>query len=177
MAHTLTGELAAASGKRIARHIPKVIGSWLAGLHDGDTSVTRSAQDALKLVFSTPEKQSALSRVYQQPILEYCKAAILNETAETLSDPRNTSAEDSEAKYARVVASHVLVIRNLLENLPDTEVDKHGDLYDDLLKDSRMWEFISSNDAGVRRAVMKLLQTCIKKRQGRYIRSTARFRC
>lgn len=166
LSHTLLGRIAAVIGKRIAKQMPKVIGPWLAGLHDGDTIVVRSAQESFALVFPTPEKREALSRIYQQPILEYCSGVILEETAQTLSDPRTTTVEDSEAKYARVIASHVLEIRNLLENLADDIVAKEEKAYESLLQNERTWEFISAADPAVRRAIMKLLQTCLHKRRG-----------
>ena len=166
LSHSLLGRIAAASGKRIAKHIPKVLGPWLAGLYDGDTIVIRSAQESLTLVFPTSEKREALSRIYQQPILEYCSGAILDETSQTLSDPRTTTVEDAEAKYARVIASHVLEIRNLLEDLPDDVLAKEEHAYESLLQNERTWEFILAADPSVRRAIMKLLQTCLHKRRG-----------
>lgn len=165
-AHTLHGQICAASGKRIAKHMSSVIGPWLAGIHDGDRSVMKSAQDALVLVFPTAEKRSSLSRAYHGPILEFCSDAVLKETPQSLSDERNTTPEDSEAKYARLVASSISVITNLFGNLPDNEREKQSSLYESLLGSQKLWDFSCAEDSMVRRALLRLLQLCLKKHEG-----------
>lgn len=146
--------------------MPQVIGAWLAGIHDGDRSVTKSAQDALALVFATPEKRSGLSKAYQAPILEFCNNAILKESSQSLSDERTTTPEDSEAKYARVVASSIAVVTNLLSNLPDVEKEKQSTLYNELLGAQKLWDFSSMEDSLTRRALLRLLRVCLDKQKG-----------
>ena len=95
--------------------MPRIIGTWLAGLYDNDRLVTRAATEAFTQVFpGDGGKQKAVWKVYQSSILEYCKDAILKESVRTLSDERTTSPDDAEAKYARVVGSAMLVVTNLL---------------------------------------------------------------
>ncbi len=149
--------------------MPHTIGAWLCGVHDADKTVMRSAQDALKLVFPTAEKQRDLSKVYQLPILEYCRDAILRETAQTLSDDRSTTPEDSDAKYARIIASSIRVITDMLTNLPEGEVQKQHQVYEELFAAKSLWDFVSSKDSLVRRAVLRLLWTGLQKTKGKCI--------
>lgn len=146
--------------------MPQLIGAWLAGCHDGDRTVMKSAQAALKQVFSTPEKQAGLSRAYQGPIMEFCSGAILKETPQSLSDERNTTPEDSEAKYARLVSSSISVFTSLLNNLSDTEREKHIVQYEELLGAQKLWDVSSSDDSMSRRALLKLLRLCLSKQKG-----------
>lgn len=166
LAHMIMGKVAACSGKRMARHMPSIVGSWLAGLHDGDKSVMRAVEDSLKQVFPTPEKQTGLTRVYQGSVLMFCKNAIMNETSKTLSDERSTSVEDSEAVYARVVSSCVGLVNDLLTKLESSEIQKQHDSYKEILSADSLWSLLSSNDTQVRRSLYRLLQTCLHKHQG-----------
>lgn len=94
--------------------MPNSIGAWLSGLHDNDKLARRGAHDAFVKVFPTDDKQKTVWRFYQSSILEYCKNAILEETAATLSDERTTSPDDAEGKYARVAGTAMLTIANAM---------------------------------------------------------------
>ena len=106
--------MAVSSGKRLARHMRKVVGAWLAGLYDSDRLVARAAQEALDQIFPTQEKMLAVWRVYTRAIMEYAHDAVLRETAQTLSDERTVSPDDAEAKHARVVGTGLSLLSHLL---------------------------------------------------------------
>ena len=99
--------------------MPSIVGAWLSGLHDNDKLVTRAAHNAFNSVFSSDDKQGNVWKAYQPVILEYCRDALLKESAQTLSDERTTSPDDVEAKYTRVVGSAILVITKCLGILPE----------------------------------------------------------
>jgi hypothetical protein len=162
-AHALQGQLAAATGKRFAKHMPKSVGAWLCGLYDSDRSVVDATQNALRQVFNTPEKIQSIRRAYQQPILEYCRDAIDRETPQTLSDERTVSPDDAEAKFSRVISACISLLGSLLANLKPEEISKHQADYDGLLGDKKLWEFASHSDASVRRAIHRFLRTCLEK--------------
>lgn len=148
--------------------MPKAIGAWLAGLYDSDRATVQAAQDSLKQVFNTPEKIQNVRKAYKKPILEYCRDAMLNETALTLSDERTVSPDDAEAKYSRVISACTSVIGSLLNNLtPEDIADARAD-YNSLLEDAKIWAFASNNDPSVRRAFHKFLKTCISKQPGKF---------
>ncbi|KAF2147496.1 uncharacterized protein K452DRAFT_348186 [Aplosporella prunicola CBS 121167] len=163
LAHTVHGKIAAASGKRIARHMPNIVGAWLAGLYDNDKAVAKSAQDAFNTVFPTPEKLRTVRKAFQQQTLEYCRTVIDKEAVDTLSDERNTSPDDALAKYNRVIASSISVIATLLMELQLEDIAKEQASYEEVIQDSRLWEFASYDDPAVRRAVHRLLRICISK--------------
>ncbi|EKG21184.1 Zinc finger RING-type protein [Macrophomina phaseolina MS6] len=165
LAHTVQGQIAAACGKRIAKHMPRVIGAWLAGLYDNDKSVSLAAQASFKSVFSSPEKMHNVRKAFQQQILEYCRNVIDKETPSTLSDERNTSSDDAEAKYSRVIASSIAVISSLLTELSAEELAKEQSSYEEALQDPRLWDFSSYSDPAVKRAIHRLLRTCMAKQR------------
>lgn len=162
-AHTVHGLMAASAGRRMAKHMPKTVAAWLSGLYDSDRSVVEATQSSLRHVFTTPEKIQGIRKAYQQPILAYCRDAIDNETAATLSDERTVSADDAEAKYSRVVSACIALLGSLLANLQPDELAKHQADYDSLLGDKKLWEFAAHNDASIRRSLHRFLKTCLAK--------------
>lgn len=102
------------SGKRIARHIPKVVGAWLAGLYDNDKLVQRTAQESIDAAFATEEKKQGIWKVYQPQILDFVTDALLHQTPLTLSDERSVRPDEADAKYARVVGAGIQLFDRLL---------------------------------------------------------------
>ena len=113
LAHSLQGQIAALYGKRIAKHLPSLIPSWLAGTQDPDKSVNRSAHEAFNAVFASSEKVQNVWRMYQTAILDYLKDVLVKENENTLSDERTTSPDDAATKYARVVGCAMMNVAQL----------------------------------------------------------------
>lgn len=150
----------------MVKHMPRIAGPWLAGAQDSDRAAARAAQDALKHVFNTPEKLQNLGKAFQQPILEHCRDALLNETVQTLSDERSVSAADAQATYSRVVATSIAVISNLLSDLAPEEVAKQQETYEGIVGESKIWELASyKEDVVVRRSIHRFLRTCLAKQK------------
>ncbi|KAJ5744861.1 hypothetical protein N7533_009731 [Penicillium manginii] len=96
------GSISGLVGKRIAPHLPKVIGAWLAGLYDNDKPVHRAALESFISVFSTQDKRNNVWKIYQNSILDFVDDVLLHQSPLTLSDERTVKRDDAEAKYARV---------------------------------------------------------------------------
>jgi hypothetical protein len=159
LAHNLNGQISSKSGKRVARHMPKIAGPWLAGVFDSDKAAANAARDSLALVFNTPEKIQGVRKTFHQSITEYCKDAVLNETVQTLSDERTISADDAQATYARVVATSISLLTSMLNNLSPEEISQQQSLYEELLE-NKIWDFVNFADTGVRRSMHRLVRSC-----------------
>lgn len=142
--------------------MPRIAGPWLAGTYDSDRAAGRAAQDALRLVFPTPEKVLGVRKAFQQQILEYCEDAILHETVQTLSDERTVSADDALATYARVVATSLSLVSSHINELPAEDVANQQHLYEQLFA-SKIWEFAYHSDNIVRRSLHRLVRLCVTK--------------
>ncbi|KYG42752.1 hypothetical protein M433DRAFT_157530 [Acidomyces richmondensis BFW] len=162
LSHALNGQVCSNSGKKVAKHLPRIAGPWLAGTHDSDRAVAKAAHDSIDLVFPSPEKIATLKAKFNAPILEYCRDAILRETVKTLSDERIVTAEDAEATYARVVATSIAVFMAQLRDLPIAEVEKQQHIYDEVLSSPKLWEFATYPDASVRRAFHGFVQCALR---------------
>ncbi|QDS71588.1 hypothetical protein FKW77_006216 [Venturia effusa] len=162
LTHAIQGQVCIKSGKRIAKHMPKVIGPWLAGLFDNDKSVSKAASEAFEQVFATHEKRLALWKAYQEPILAYCQQVFDSESAKTLSDERSVSQDDANAKYHRVVTAALGLLSSLISHVKEEELGKHSEQYTEILQDKKLWEKSLSDDPAVRRAVHKLLRSLLQ---------------
>ena len=165
LAHNLNGQISSKSGKRVARHMPKIAGPWLAGVFDSDKAAANAARDSLALVFNTPEKIQGVRKTFHQSIIEYCKDAVLNETVQTLSDERTISADDAQATYARVVATSISLLTSMLNNLSPEEISQQQSLYEELLE-NKIWDFVNFADTSVRRSMHRLVRSCIHNQPG-----------
>jgi hypothetical protein len=143
------------------KFIPKIVGSWLAGTYDRETSVARAATDGITSFLDTEDKVVLFWKRCQVQILDYAQEAI-KETPQTLSDERSMSADDVQAKYFRVAGSSISLVLNLLLKLGRDDILKHQDKYENFLsKNKRLWALASSEDAFVRRVTSQLLVACL----------------
>ncbi|KAK3071158.1 hypothetical protein LTR53_009128, partial [Teratosphaeriaceae sp. CCFEE 6253] len=163
LAHVTNGIVCSTSGKRTAKHLPKIAGPWLAGCYDNDRAAAKAASDAFKAVFASTEKVLGLKKTFHGVILAYCRDAVLNETVQTLSDERTVTRDDAAATYGRVVATSLAVVADLLEQLPPEEIAKQEQLYAEVLGQPKVWEFACHSDVGVRRSTHRLMQTSLVK--------------
>lgn len=163
LSHSLNGQICSKCGKRIAKHLPRIAGAWLAGTYDSDRAAANSALAALNLVFPSKDKIDGLQKTFHRSILEYCRDAILRETVQTLTDERTVSPDDAQATYARVVATSITVVSKLLNELPMEETVKQQDLYSEVFESAKLWDFVTHSDAGLRRATNRLVQALLLK--------------
>ena len=160
LAHVVQGHLAAACGRRVAKHMPAVAGAWLSGTFDNDRAVARSARESFAKVFATPEKQDGVWKTFHRPTLEYCRNALLNETSRTLSDERTVSPDDAEAKYARTAGTALLTVVYAMGNLPK-DIIKDEESLAKIIQAETAWRLSSSPDSFLRRAVFRFLSASL----------------
>ncbi|KAI0152585.1 hypothetical protein F4776DRAFT_602439 [Hypoxylon sp. NC0597] len=174
LSHILQFELMKSARKRTEKHVPKIVGPWLAGTFDKDKAVSRAAVEGLSSFLTTPERVVQFWKRCQAQILEYASDAI-KETAETLSDERSTNADDAEAKYYRVLGSSLALVLNLLQKLDLPDLEKFQDNYDQFFEQDKVWGSVTVNDSVVRRLSCQLLSVCLEKRPGRIEADLARL--
>jgi hypothetical protein len=163
LSHVLQFELLKSARKRMERYIPIIVGAWLSGTYDRDRPVARAANDGITSFLDTEEKVLAFWRRCQPEILKYAQEAI-KETPQTLSDERNMSSDDVQAKYDRVIGASMSLVINLLIKLDNNHIQRHQEAYTTFLAGNKiLWGFIVSNDAFLRRAAAQLLSVCLDK--------------
>ncbi|KAF4583133.1 C3HC4 type (RING finger) zinc finger containing protein [Ophiocordyceps camponoti-floridani] len=169
LSHLLQFQLMASARKRMERHVPRIVGSWLAGLYDRDRVVARAVDQGLSSLLVSQDKIIAFWKKCQSQILDFAIEAA-QETQDTLSDERTTTAEDAEAKYNRVIVGSLSLVMSLLR-LGDGVVDRSRQKLDAYFDEDVVWQSITSKDALVRKTVCQLLLLCLE-RQLPYADST-----
>ncbi|KAK2009912.1 hypothetical protein LZ32DRAFT_401950 [Colletotrichum eremochloae] len=149
--------------KRMEKNVPKIVGTWLAGLYDKDRVVSRAANDGLSSFLNSTEKTVVFWKKCQPQILTYATDAI-QETKDTLSDERSTTPDDAEAKYLRVIGASISLVLGLLQKLELADIQKEEEAYDTFLTEEKVWKSVVMGDASVRRVACQLLWACLDKR-------------
>ncbi|KAK5137975.1 hypothetical protein LTR08_005772 [Meristemomyces frigidus] len=166
LSQTVNGSVCSRCGKRMAKHLPKIAGPWLAGSYDSDRAAAKAAQSALTLVFPTADKVAGLRKTFSAAIMEHCRNAVLHESVQTLSDERTVSPDDAEGTYARVIATSLAVIASLLGQFSSEQLSKQHQEYEELFADAKLWEFATYADAAVRRFLHRLVYLALSKQPG-----------
>ncbi|KXS12047.1 hypothetical protein M427DRAFT_413009 [Gonapodya prolifera JEL478] len=148
-------------GKRLAPHLKEMAGAWVAATFDPAREVARVAQEALQTAF--PSKRAEFLTFVQIDLLNHIRRTLLEETPESLSDPRFTSKEDMDARYSRAVAAALQTLSLLFDMLSPTEREKHLSAYDDLVNESKLWATVHHKDVIVRRAAYPFVATLCRK--------------
>lgn len=161
LSHLLQLQMMKSARKRMERHIPAIVGAWLAGLYDRDRVVARAAQDSLCSFLNTPDKLTAFWSRCQSSILDYATRAA-QESRDTLSDERTTTAEDADAKYFRVITASLSLVLSLLQ-LDTGVVEKSRQQLDDFFAEDIVWKSITFRDSQVRKAACQLLFVCLER--------------
>ena len=162
-AYSLHGQIVTLCGKRFIKYMPSIVGAWLAGSFDRDRQASRAAKESFESTFPTEDKRTGVWKAFQEPILDYCLAAIQNETVQSLSDERTCSPDDAEAKYMRAISGALLTVTGLLDTLPETELHKHTEAYEQCLRSDAAWKLASSKDGVLRKAIYHLMVSSTEK--------------
>ncbi|TPX38741.1 hypothetical protein SeLEV6574_g07659 [Synchytrium endobioticum] len=149
-------------GKRLAPVLQDITPTWLCCLYDSSKEVVKMASQAFQTAFPSMAKRTELLAFAQRAILQYIHENILDESPETMSDPRFTSPEDMASKYARVVSSCNLVLCMLFESLPLDKVSKSQDLYNSLFDNQKFWSMAFHESPLIRKSVYTLVKTLVK---------------
>ncbi|KAJ3014496.1 listerin E3 ubiquitin protein ligase 1, partial [Thoreauomyces humboldtii] len=136
--------------KQLAPHLKTLIGSWLLTQQDPHKEVARLAQAAFQSAF--PTKQSDVLTFCLPDILRFVIENVLHQTPETLSDPRFTSPEDMQSRYARVVSGSVLVLGALIGQLPNEAMAKEAGSSAQLYDEPKFWKLGQHEQPSIRRA-------------------------
>lgn len=135
--------------RQLAPHLKKLMAYWLLSICDPYPTVATAAQQAFNSAFSTAKQAQALS-FCQESILEYTTDNLLNQRAETLSDPKLTSSEDMINKYNRILSSSLLALCKLLHALSSKPQSVCEEKIIMLLESSKLWNLCKSPVSSIR---------------------------
>ncbi|EAU39241.1 conserved hypothetical protein [Aspergillus terreus NIH2624] len=125
--------------------------------------VQRAALESFTRVFSTEEKRSGVWKIYQSSILDFVDDVILQQTPQTLSDERTVKPDDAEAKYARVVATALLLFNRIIGTSTHQDLEKDLPTVETILNSKSLWTLSYHEDSFVRKSLYILLRSAVAK--------------
>ncbi|KAG2415147.1 hypothetical protein HFD88_006338 [Aspergillus terreus] len=125
--------------------------------------VQRAALESFTRVFSTEEKRSGVWKIYQSSILDFVDDVILQQTPQTLSDERTVKPDDAEAKYARVVATALLLFNRIIGTSTHQDLEKDLPTVETILNSKSLWTLSYHEDPFVRKSLYILLRSAVAK--------------
>lgn len=161
LTQTMQFELMKSAKKRMERHIPKIVGPWLAGAYDRDRTVSRAASDCISSFLNTDEKTQMFWKKCKLQIIDYATEA-MKETSKTLSDMRFTSEEDAASVFHRVLYSTMSLVYTLLQKLDATDRNELQDAFGRFFSVNRIVSNTVDKDNNVRRAAYDLIRTTLE---------------
>ncbi|XP_021346788.1 E3 ubiquitin-protein ligase listerin-like, partial [Mizuhopecten yessoensis] len=153
--HAMTA-LAGKAGKHLAPYLRSLMGAWLLCQCDTYPTVSAAATQAFQSAFP-PAKQTDVLVYCRIEIIQFLTDQLLNQTANTLSDPKTTDRDDMENKYLRVMTSSLYGLRKLLTSLPVNHIESLQESLETLLKDSKFWKYGKSPTTSIKAALYSFL--------------------
>ncbi|KAJ2468546.1 hypothetical protein GGI02_003669, partial [Coemansia sp. RSA 2322] len=147
--------LAKRAGKRLAPNLKLLIGPWVASYFDPHRDAAKVVRQAFEAVFPESKRTEVYSYCLGE-LLEFGIDNIVNQTPESLSDPRFTDAEDMRSKYEHVIGASFGVLALAIEEVPKEQVIEHKAEFDKVLGSKEALRFVANPSTFVRRSVYRL---------------------
>ncbi|XP_029704196.1 E3 ubiquitin-protein ligase listerin isoform X2 [Takifugu rubripes] len=149
-------QLVAKVGRCLAPFLKSLMGHWILSQCDPYMPSASAACKAFQAAFSPPKQPEALN-FCKDEILNVIQDILLKETADTLSDPQNVTAEEREAKYVRMLTCSLLGVKRLLSLLQPTDTPALEQKLSDLVNPGKFWKYSKHKTAQVRGAFFQLV--------------------
>ncbi|XP_018571354.1 E3 ubiquitin-protein ligase listerin isoform X2 [Anoplophora glabripennis] len=160
--HNVHHEIVLKAKRNIAPYLKQLMAPWFTSQYDTYPPAASAAAQAFKDAFPVNKFQEAV--VYcQEEILSYINDNLLVQTAQTLSNTKNTSAEDAEAKYERVLISCLQGYCLYLEKVSSDQIQNVVTLNNDIVSNGKFWKLAKHKVSPVRAAWFKALTVLCQK--------------
>uniref|UniRef100_H3CX74 E3 ubiquitin-protein ligase listerin n=1 Tax=Tetraodon nigroviridis TaxID=99883 RepID=H3CX74_TETNG len=143
-------------GRSLAPFLKSLMGHWILSQCDPYTPSASAACQAFQAAFSASKQPEALN-FCKDEILNVIQDILLKETADTLSDTQNVTAEEKEAKYVRMLTCSLLGVKRLLSLVQPTDTAALEQKLSDLVKSGKFWKYSKHKTAQVRGAFFQLV--------------------
>uniref|UniRef100_A0A3B3DMW9 E3 ubiquitin-protein ligase listerin n=1 Tax=Oryzias melastigma TaxID=30732 RepID=A0A3B3DMW9_ORYME len=142
--------------RSLAPFLKSLMGHWILSQCDTYSPAASAACQAFQAAFS-PAKQPEALGFCKDEILNVLQDILLNETADSLSDPQNVTAEEREAKYLRMLTSSLLGVKKLLSLLLPSDRAALEDRLTPLLSSGKFWKYSKHKSPQVRGAFFEMV--------------------
>ncbi|KAJ1720833.1 hypothetical protein LPJ53_004577 [Coemansia erecta] len=144
-------------GKRLAAHLKQLAGPWVASYFDPHKEVARTSRSAFERVFPESKRPEVYAYCVGE-LIDFASDNILNQTQETLSDPRFVDPEDMRSKYEHVIGVSFGTLGLVVEEIDSEKLLEHKSQFDEVLGSKTALKFVSSQSSLIRRGVYRLIR-------------------
>jgi hypothetical protein len=155
--HCAHEQMCVRAGRQLAAHLKVIVPCWLCTMCDPHLPAAKAAQTALAATLPNDVKRADAFVFCKDAIFNYITENLFEHTPSSLSDPKSTSPEDMQSKYERVVATSLLAVGHLLQQLLSKQKTAFSYQLDALFSQSKLWKYGKSKVLLVRLAVYKMI--------------------
>ncbi|XP_066914759.1 E3 ubiquitin-protein ligase listerin-like [Clytia hemisphaerica] len=141
-------QLVTKAGKKLAPHLKLIIVDWLMSHFDNYVPSAAIAKSAFDQAFQEKKRKDVFN-FCKSEIFEAVSNQILNESPDTLSDPKVVPVEEREAKFTRYISSSFHSMSLLLKNLPENDETTKSHFVN-LLSQKKFWKFVKHKSPMIR---------------------------
>ncbi|KAJ1734851.1 hypothetical protein LPJ61_000857 [Coemansia biformis] len=145
-------------GRRLASQLKQLIGPWLASYFDPSRDIARCSRQAFEAAFSESKRKEVISFCIPD-LLAFAADNIVEQTAESLSDPRATDPEEIRSKYEHVVGASFGVLMLAVDEMAPDRLLEHRPAFDAVLTSKRALALVASPSLFVRRSIYRLVRS------------------
>ncbi|KAJ2235471.1 hypothetical protein H4R99_001948 [Coemansia sp. RSA 1722] len=144
-------------GKRLASHLKQLVGPWVASYFDPHREVAKTSRSAFERVFPESKRSEVYSYCLSE-LVEFASDNILNQTPETLSDPRFVDPEDMRSKYEHVIGASFGTLALAIEENTSSKLLEFKAQFDAILGTKPALKLVSSQSPFIRRGFYRLIR-------------------
>ncbi|XP_039275962.1 E3 ubiquitin-protein ligase listerin [Nilaparvata lugens] len=149
--HNAHRAVVSAVGRSIAPHLKQLAGAWFCSQFDTYPPAASAASLSFKEAFP-PNKLSEAIIFCKEEIMNYIHDNLMNQTPQTLSNPKTTTQDEMEAKYQRVMASCLTGYALFLKELPKEQILQIEEQNKKLVGAAKFWKFSKNPVPSIRAA-------------------------
>ncbi|KAJ2770546.1 hypothetical protein IWQ56_002123, partial [Coemansia nantahalensis] len=150
-------DLVGKAGRRLVGQLRQLAGPWLAGYFDPSRDVARCARQAFEAAFAEAKRAEAIA-FCAPDLLAFATDNIVEQTAESLSDPRVSDAEEMRSKHEHVVGASLGVLGLVVDEVAPERLLAHRPAFDAVLQSKQALALAGSPAVYVRRSFYRLVR-------------------
>ncbi|ORX72453.1 hypothetical protein DL89DRAFT_113333 [Linderina pennispora] len=157
---TVNAALVKSAGKRLAPNLKQLIGAWIASYFDPHREVAKTSKKAYETVFPESRRKEVFAYCMDE-LVDFAVDNIVNQTPETLSDPRFADAEEMKSKFEQVIGASFGILGLVIEEVESDKVVEAKAKFDEVLGSKKAMQFLASPATFIRRAVYRFIRSAM----------------
>lgn len=160
--HVAHNQVVLKAKRNLAPYLKQLAGPWFTSQYDTYAPASSAACRSFKDAFPINKLQEAIM-FCQEEILHYIGDNLTVHTAQTLSNPKTTTADESKAKHERVLISSLQGYSLYFQQVSEAGIKKVEELHRKILSHNRFWKLARSDIPQIRASWFGVLSVICEK--------------